>query len=135
MFTLPTFPIGCNREMIVTMTDNVVMKYEFSSYLSGQYFWNSDKKFWIKTDDPFCGIWKDPAKKHWCVGIIYVSDPKNCNASPFKCDCQLSNPTIVNCPNEKMTLNWEHINENNELEYINPNDFQVQATLGQLHLA
>ena len=122
------------------MADNVVKKYPKLSALSGKYIsttYTNYANHRINNEcDPYvnCGIWKNSMNQHWCVGYIYVSNSEDCSAASFNCECKLFNPSIANCPNEKMSSNWKHYNEDNGLtENVNTHDFQVQATIGQLH--
>ena len=125
------FQIGCNSEVDLIMSDELLENYSHLSSLHGKYIittYNQTINHWVNENDKYSGVWKDVHTKNWCVGFIYVENSEDCGG--WNCDCQFRNPSIVSCPHEKMILDWEQISEDNLWENINSKDFQIKPRLG-----
>ena len=131
--------IGCNSQvnLHLNMSGKLLEKDLQFEYLLGKYNRTKNNQSinnWINENhgaSPFnAGIWKDVQTNQWFIGEI----PKSINSDDCGggnlCTCKFRNPSIINCPHEKMMLKWERHATFFDWEEINSEDLQIKPKLG-----
>ena len=124
--------IGCNSQvnLNLSMSGKLLENYPQYEKLLGTYIStknNQSINHWINENNE--GIWKDVQANKWCIGYIPKEITNSDNCEIF-CTCILRNPSIVNCPHEKMMLAWEHEIKFGKWEEVNSEDLQIKPKLG-----